>query len=68
MKKRGLMFLFLIAPLLSGCTQVHTHSFGEWIEVEEATCKEQGIEKRVCECGEDYKCEGYVRCSDFQKR
>ena len=53
MKKRGLMFLFLIAPLLSGCTQFHTHTFGEWIEVEEPTCKEQGIEKRVCECGEE---------------
>ena len=53
MKKRGLVFLFLIAPLLSGCYESHIHSFGEWNIVNEATCKEQGIEKRTCECGEE---------------
>ena len=53
MKKRGLIFLFLIVPLLSGCSEKHTHSFGEWASVKESTCKEQGIIKRTCACGEE---------------
>lgn len=30
----------------------HTHSFGEWIIVKEATLTEEGLKEKVCECGE----------------
>ena len=30
----------------------HTHVFGEWTTVTEATCTEDGLQKRTCECGE----------------
>ena len=30
----------------------HNHSFGEWNTVKKPTCSEEGIEKRVCSCGE----------------
>ena len=31
---------------------VHVHAFGEWTVVTEATCTENGLQERVCECGE----------------
>lgn len=34
-------------------TPVHTHSFGEWIIVKEATPTQNGLKTRVCECGEN---------------
>ncbi len=30
----------------------HTHSFGEWSTAKEATCEENGIKERYCDCGE----------------
>ena len=33
-------------------TDVHSHSFGDWTTVKEATCTEQGEQQRSCECGE----------------
>ena len=30
----------------------HVHSFGQWTIVTEATCTEDGLKERVCECGE----------------
>ena len=33
-------------------TELHIHSFGEWTTVKEATCKDKGIEARICACGE----------------
>lgn len=33
-------------------TAEHTHSFGEWKVVAEASCTEKGLKQRVCECGE----------------
>lgn len=41
------------AAALSSCARKdeHTHSFGEWTSVTEATCTEKGTEKRTCECG-----------------
>ena len=30
----------------------HTHVFGEWTTVTEATCTEDGLQERTCECGE----------------
>ena len=31
----------------------HTHVWGDWETVTEATCTKKGSEKRVCECGEE---------------
>ena len=33
-------------------TPVHTHSFGEWSVTKNATCTEDGIKVRYCDCGE----------------
>ena len=33
-------------------TNHHTHAFGEWQVVKEATCTEDGSKERVCSCGE----------------
>lgn len=30
----------------------HKHAFGEWKTVKAATCTEEGLEERVCKCGE----------------
>ena len=30
----------------------HVHAFGEWTVVTEATCTENGLQERVCDCGE----------------
>ena len=30
----------------------HVHAFGEWKVVTEATCTENGLKERTCECGE----------------
>ena len=35
-----------------GEKQEHTHVFGEWVVVKEATEEEDGLKERVCECGE----------------
>ena len=34
-------------------TEAHSHSFGEWVTVTEATCGTEGLKKRTCECGEE---------------
>ncbi len=39
----------LCAISLVGCS--HTHEYGKWTTVKEATCAEEGSAKRVCECG-----------------
>lgn len=52
MKKLTLLILtfFVFTILLSGCN--HTHKFGEWIIVKKATCTEEGVQERLCTCGE----------------
>lgn len=57
MKKFILCFAILIAMLsLASCdiynALTHTHEFGEWVTVKEATLAEDGVAERVCECGE----------------
>ena len=54
--------LMLSLLLLSGCDinkttdgDTHTHAFGEWKTLKEATCTEDGIETRTCSCGESEK-------------
>ena len=34
-----------------GSSLLHTHEFGEWTVIENATCIKEGKEERVCECG-----------------
>ncbi len=34
-----------------GQETAHTHTFGEWTTVKEATCTEDGKMRRVCQCG-----------------
>ena len=45
-----LYILILSALALASCE--HTHEFGDWETITEATCSETGIKKRTCECGE----------------
>lgn len=35
----------------ASATTTHTHSFGEWITEQEATCEYKGLMSRSCECG-----------------
>ena len=35
-----------------GAEEGHTHAFGEWVVVKEATEEEDGLKERVCACGE----------------
>ena len=32
--------------------EVHTHTFGAWVTVNEPDCQRTGLEKRECDCGE----------------
>ena len=43
----------MLAALLISCSQHKAHNFGEWKTVRAASCTEEGLEKRVCECGEE---------------
>ncbi|MDE5592494.1 MAG: CotH kinase family protein [Clostridiales bacterium] len=33
------------------CASKHIHGYGEWEVVEEATCEDDGLKARTCECG-----------------
>ena len=46
----SLLLVFFLAFALFGCG--HTHEFGEWVVVKEATETEEGLKERTCECGE----------------
>ena len=54
MKNKKLILLtivtFILAIMLISCGHTN-HEFGEWQAVKEATCTEDGLEVRVCECG-----------------
>ena len=61
MKKVALFILSITVLLcLAACNQEqeqahtpeHTHSFGEWSVSEDATCTEEGVKVRYCDCGE----------------
>ena len=52
----ALVLLFAVAckddnPASSNNTTAHTHAFGEWETVKEATCEEKGSQTRKCSCG-----------------
>lgn len=40
-----------IADTIEASTNIHVHSYGKWITVNEATCKENGTMDRICSCG-----------------
>ena len=46
------LILALLSTLLIVTLCTHTHEFGDWETVTEATCSETGVKKRYCECGE----------------
>ena len=48
----ALILVFVTALLFVACEQPHTHEFGEWVVVKEATEEEAGLKERTCECGE----------------
>ena len=50
--KKILSFLLILSfvLVLVGCE--HTHAYGEWVVVKEATELEEGLKERVCSCGE----------------
>ena len=48
----ALILVFVAALLFVACEQPHTHKFGEWVVVKEATEEEAGLKERTCECGE----------------
>ena len=33
----------------------HAHNFGEWSITKDATCTEEGVKTRYCDCGEKTK-------------
>ena len=45
------IFALSIVLLMTSC-QKHTHEFGAWTTVREATCTADGEQTRTCECGE----------------
>ena len=52
--KKLLIFLTLTVAILlclSACSS-HEHSFGEWSVSKNATCTEDGVKVRYCDCGE----------------
>ena len=67
MKKFSIILipLIVITVLISSCnnnsnnissldqeTEKHSHSFGKWETIREATCSNEGMITRICECGE----------------
>ena len=56
----ALVFTVLAVFFISACgneetTEPHVHVFGEWETVKDATCEENGEEKRICACGTEEK-------------
>ena len=43
--------IIFISIALSGC-QKHEHVYGEWVVTSDATCTAEGVETRMCECGD----------------
>ncbi len=55
--KRLILLLLTCVPIIMsltviGCDNNHTHSYGEWDVITEATCTSQGLKQRTCSCGE----------------
>ena len=52
MKKLILVLLLVLTFGLIACEEPHTHEYGEWVVVKEATEAEEGLKERTCSCGE----------------
>lgn len=50
--KKTLSLIMALALCFSLCACGHSHTFGEWNTVSEASCTAAGSKERVCECGE----------------
>ena len=53
MRKTKILLLLLCLSaicLLTACKKAHSHEFGEWITVKNATCTEEGERERYCFC------------------
>ena len=50
-------------PTTVPTTEAHTHAFGEWVTVKDATCNEEGEQERVCACGEKETMDIPILCS-----
>ena len=73
--KKSLFLIVLTALLclvcalaLTACEEepAHTHTWGEWVTVTPATCTEQGVQTRICECGQSES--GYIPASHLFDR
>lgn len=52
-EKIYLLLLIILSLFFVSCTETpHSHLYGEWIIVKEATEEEEGLKERTCECGE----------------
>ena len=51
-KKISIIIVLVLCTLTFISCNGHVHSWGEWMVEKEATCEEEGIEIRSCECGE----------------
>ena len=52
MKKKLISIALLTALLLNLSSCAHEHKFGEWCVTKNATCTEEGVKTRYCDCGE----------------
>ena len=46
----SLLLVLTLGLVFVGCG--HTHEFGEWVVVKEATEAEEGLKEKTCSCGE----------------
>lgn len=42
----------MVTSMVSCTNEPHVHAFGEWTVMKNASCEENGITERFCECGE----------------
>lgn len=48
-----ILVLLVLVTTLCGCNLLlHTHTYSEWTITKQATCTQDGLKERVCECGE----------------
>ncbi len=46
-------FMLTLVFVLASCNNItHTHTYGEWTTIKDATCTSEGIQERTCDCGE----------------
>ena len=48
----SLLLFTLLAIILTSCGGGHTHDWGGWTVIDDATCTKNGMKERACACGE----------------